>query len=271
MTAIPILEAASLSKRYSPRSDHMALKDVEVSFNTGSRVGVVGESGSGKSTLIRCLVGLEQPTAGSVLFHGQEVQGLRGERLLQFRKEVQLVAQDTSSSFDPRKTLRQSLRAPAQILCGLRRAEADQRVDEILSSLGVPLHLAERHAADVSGGQRQRFSLARALIVEPVLLICDEVVSALDVSVQASVLNLLKFACEERGSGLIFVSHGLPATAFISAELMVMQKGLIVDRGSTADVLLRSAHPYTTSLREAYDLSAGEQSSLPGRKAHVHE
>lgn len=253
---IPVLEARDLIKRFHPSPDsYKALADVSIAFHAGKRVGIVGESGSGKSTLIRILVGLERPTEGQVLFRGQDIFGFSRAQMLDFRRAVQLVAQDTSSSFDPRHTLRQSIRTPAQTLCGLDFKAADQRVDEVLTGLGIPLPLADRKPADVSGGQRQRISLARALIVGPQLLICDEVVSALDVSVQASVLNLMRDICDQTGSGLVFVSHGLPATAFISETILVMSRGQIVDEGDTRHVLFGSRQPYTTSLREAHDLA----------------
>jgi oligopeptide/dipeptide ABC transporter ATP-binding protein len=162
------------------------------------------------------------------------------------------VAQDTSSSFDPRRTLRDAVRVPVQRLCGLDSRAADERVDRTLELLGLSPALAARRPAEVSGGQRQRFALARALVVEPRLLVCDEVVSALDVSVQGSILNLLKRYCRGQQAGLAFVSHGLPAAAFIADDLAVMHRGRLVEMGDTGGILDHPGHPYTASLLQAH-------------------
>jgi ABC-type glutathione transport system ATPase component len=233
---------------------HFALDDVSVQFDTSSRVGIVGESGSGKSTLARMMVALETPTEGTVTLNGREVSSLLAQRSERksFRRDVQFVAQDTTSSFDPRRKLRDAVRYPAQNLCGLDRAAADERVDETLELLGLNIEMADRYPDSVSGGQRQRFALARALVVRPRLLICDEVVSALDVSVQGSILNLLKRYCNENNAGIAFVSHGLPATAFIADELIVMYQGKIVEQGPTQEMITAPQHEYTQMLLKAY-------------------
>jgi peptide/nickel transport system ATP-binding protein len=175
----------------------------------------------------------------------------RTERLAA-RRAVQFVGQDTTSSFDPRRTLRDAVRNPAMVLLDLDEEEADARVDETLELLGLDRAMADRKPTGVSGGQRQRFALARALVVKPRLLICDEVVSALDVSVQGAVLNLLKSFCKETHAGLAFVSHGLPATAFIAEEIVVMLHGKIVERGPTSQIIHAPEHPYTARLLAAY-------------------
>ncbi|OLT11913.1 hypothetical protein BJF78_25685 [Pseudonocardia sp. CNS-139] len=230
----------------------VAVDAVSVEIDSTSMIGIVGESGSGKSTLARLLVGLDRPTSGTVLYGGRGLDLLSRSAWKDFRREVQIVAQDTSSSFDPRRSLRDAVRLPAVQLCGLGTAEADARVDRTLELLGVPPALAQRRPGEVSGGQRQRFALARALVVEPRLLVCDEVVSALDVSVQGTILNLLKRYCRENEAGLVFVSHGLPATAFIADRLVVMHRGRIVEQGATTDLLDAPAHPYTAALLQAH-------------------
>jgi peptide/nickel transport system ATP-binding protein len=174
----------------------------------------------------------------------------RGNR--QLRRVVQFVGQDTSSSFDPRWTLRRAIRKPARQLRGLSTAEADREIDALLVELGLDPAAADRYPSQVSGGQRQRFSLARGLVVRPRILMCDEVVSALDVSVQGSILNLVKRYCREHECGLVFVSHGLPATAFIADEIIVMKDGKVVERGPSGDVLRNPQHPYTARLVAAY-------------------
>ena len=252
------LSLEGVSKSFGPslRRSVTAVDDVSMQFESGgTTVGVVGESGSGKSTLARMLVGLIPPSKGSISYNGVELgrvlQGKAERR--EFRSRVQFVGQDTTSSFDPRRALRDAVRLPAMKLSGLDRDGADRRVDEVLALLGLPKELADRRPDQVSGGQRQRFALARCLVVSPRILICDEVVSALDVSVQGSILNLLKRYCTENRAGMVFVSHGLPATAFISDQLIVMYRGQIVDRGTTAEIIGgRNVHPYTARLLEAH-------------------
>jgi ABC-type glutathione transport system ATPase component len=232
----------------------VAVKPLDIEFTTRSAVGIVGESGSGKSTLSRMLVGLDKPTAGRVLLGDADVAALTAKipSARDFRRTVQYVAQDTSSSFDPRRTLRDAVMTPLRLLRGITGGEAEAEVAEILALLRLnPAHI-DRYPHEVSGGQRQRFSLARALVVRPRFLVCDEVVSALDVSVQGAVLNTVKAYCQEHSVGLIFVSHGLPATAFISRHLVVMRHGEVVEYGPTGDVITSPRHPYTASLLDAY-------------------
>ena len=242
---------------------HRAVDGLDLLVDSRSRLGIVGESGSGKSTLVRMLLGLEHPTSGRVDFRGRSIRGLGRADLRQFRREVQLVAQDTSSSFDPRRTLRDAIRRPLHELLGMSTAEADEQVDRTLVSLGIDPDLAGRKPHQVSGGQRQRFSIARALVVNPKLIVCDEAVSALDVSVQGSVLNLLKDHCEDNGAGLVFVSHGLPATAFIADRLLVMYRGQVVEEGPTQEVIFDSRHEYTRSLVDAYRVTSANRGAAP--------
>jgi peptide/nickel transport system ATP-binding protein len=233
---------------------HHALREMSLTVESGRLVGIVGESGSGKSTLARLVAGLDRPTSGRVAFDGENLsrtlQSATGRRL--FRSAVQLIGQDTTSSFDPRRTLRDALRQPAQRLLGLTRDEADARIDDLTASLGLRPGSVDRKPTELSGGQRQRVSIARALIVAPRLLLCDEVVSALDVSVQGSILNTLKRYCRETGAGLVFVSHGLAATAFLSSEIVVMRSGAVVEHGPVEQVMRRPEHPYTRALLDAH-------------------
>jgi peptide/nickel transport system ATP-binding protein len=250
----PVIRAEGISKSFGTITKHVAVKPLDIAFPAGSLTGIVGESGSGKSTLSRMLSGLAKPTTGAVFYNDVELSGAlrRRESRLAMRKTVQFVGQDTTSTFDPRHTLRESLARPARNLLGWSRGAASDEVDEIVSKLGLPADLVDRLPHQVSGGQRQRMALARGLITRPEALICDEVVSALDVSVQAVVLNHLKRICRERGAALIFVSHGLPATAFVSDSVKVMLSGEIVEDGPVSSVLHTPAHPYTGSLLAAY-------------------
>jgi peptide/nickel transport system ATP-binding protein len=258
------LEAINVIKYFGGRGKaRPSVSDISLTINTADAVGIVGESGSGKSTLARMLVGLERPTGGRVSLNGAEISELsstlRGARDL--RRMVQFVAQDTTSSFDPRRTLRVSARRPAQILRGLSQSEANDELDALIDAVGLNPALADRHPEQASGGQRQRFALVRALIVQPRILVCDEVVSALDISVQGSILNLIKRYCRDNGAGLVFISHGLPATAFISRHLAVMRGGELLEMGDTEQVVRRPKHSYTAELVAANDALSGQGSA----------
>ncbi|GAA4711350.1 ABC transporter ATP-binding protein [Phytohabitans rumicis] len=247
-----LLQAEELAKAYGHgRSKVAALLAFTGEVDSNGRVGVIGESGSGKSTLSRLLVGLERPSSGAVFWNGRNLASLTPREWRGFRKEVQYIAQDTSSSFDPRRSLLDSLLQPMRWLTDLDHGAALQRAEAVLTMLGLDIAAARGRPYDVSGGQRQRFAIARALVVQPSLLICDEVVSALDVSVQGSILNLLVDYCASNDAGLLFVSHGIPATAFISDELMVMHRGAVLERGPVAEVLRAPADPYTAGLLKA--------------------
>lgn len=249
------LHADHVMRRFGSRINPlMAVDDVTVTVCSGQSLGLVGESGSGKSTLGRLLVGLDRPTAGTVTLDGVDLDEMGrtnyGRRTL--RRTVQYVAQDTSSSFDPRKTLRNSARRPAQLLRGMSADEADAELNSLMTTFGLPLSVADRRPWQTSGGQRQRMALVRALIVRPKILVCDEVVSALDVSVQGAVLNYIKRYCREHDCGLVFISHGLPATAFISHEIAVMTAGKVVEQAPASIVVNSPKHEYTRRLIDSY-------------------
>lgn len=247
------ITASALVKRYGSLVPNVAVDHVDLTITPGAAIGIVGESGSGKSTLARMLVGLTKPSSGQIFVNGTELPKVlsNSRTAREFRAAVQYIQQDTMS-FNPRRTLRNSLRVPAKRLLGLSPRAADERIDTVLNMVGIDPLLADRYPTAVSGGQRQRFAIARAMVVEPSLLICDEVVSALDVSVQGSVLNQLKNYCRTTGAAIVFVSHGVPATCFISDELIVMNKGRIVERGETMRVLDEAADEYTRRLLAAY-------------------
>lgn len=240
-----------------------ALAGVDVAFRPGVRVGIVGESGSGKSTLARLLVGLDTPSQGRVTYDGQDLSAVlrspAGRR--DYWRDVQFVQQDTTSAFDPRCDFRDALTSPARHLLGASDAEADDLVRRTVVDVGLAEELLDRRPDQLSGGQRQRMAIARALVVRPSLLVCDEAVSALDVSVQGRVLNLLKTTTAATGAGLVFISHGLPATAFATEHLIVMYRGRIVEQGSTHDLLRDPRDPYTTSLVASYRDLAGDETT----------
>jgi ABC-type glutathione transport system ATPase component len=265
-----VLSLNCVSRKFgSRRRGHLAVDNVNLIVDGSSSLGLVGESGSGKSTLARMLVGLERPTEGAVTFNGIDLKNVLRSRAsaMSFRTAVQFVGQDTTSTFDPRRTLLDSIMFPARKLVGLSAPEAEDAAMSTLVLLGLEPSQAHRLPSQVSGGQRQRFALARCLIVQPKILVCDEVVSALDVSVQGTILNLLKRYCEDTGAGLVFVSHGLPATAFVADELVVMYRGRLVERGPSRRVLLQPQHSYTRSLLEAHrGLGEGEKVESQGRQ-----
>ncbi len=245
------LEASGLRKKFGR---HVAIHEASFVVGDGARVGIVGESGSGKSTVVRLLLGLEHPSGGQVLVNDVPLAEVMrtGEGRAEYRRQVQLVAQDTTATFDPRHTVGQSIRTPAQLLCGMDARAAKEAADGIANELGISEGMLDRYPGQLSGGQRQRMAIARALIVSPRLLVCDEAVSALDVSVQGVVLNLLKGYCARHGSGLVFVSHGLPATAFVTEQLIVMNAGRIVEAGRTSEILTNPRDPYSRALVAAY-------------------
>jgi ABC-type glutathione transport system ATPase component len=249
------LYAIDVVKEYGPRGKrHQALKGVSLSISQGQRIGVVGESGSGKSTISRILVGLESATSGVVDFEGRNVRQLLSSTSgrISFRADVQYIGQDTTSSFDPRRRLIDSVTAPLGYLRGIHGDTARDMAMDTIKTMELDPRLAYRYPGQVSGGQRQRFAIARGLVVQPKILLCDEVVSALDVSVQGAILNLLKRYCIDTGAGMLFVSHGLPATAFIADEIVVMNQGKIVERGLSRDVLASPQDDYTATLVAAY-------------------
>jgi len=251
-----VLTAEEISRSYGRGSSRFtAVQPVDLDITAGRRLGIVGESGSGKSTLARMLVGLETPSSGEVTFRGELVRRLLSTRTGRedFRRSVQMVVQDTSSSFDPRQPLVESLLRPLAVLKGVTGSAAEDRAAQMVRRLELDPALLRRFPGEVSGGQRQRLSLARALVVEPEVLVCDEVVSALDVSVQGAVLNQLKEFCETSGAALVFVSHGLPATAFVTEEVLVMASGRVVETGNCLEVLRDPQHEVTRAIVTAYE------------------
>jgi oligopeptide/dipeptide ABC transporter ATP-binding protein len=226
-----------------------------VSLGVGARevMGLVGESGSGKTTLARCLVRLIEPDSGEAIFDGENVFRATASELRQIRRRMQLIYQDPYSSLNPRLRVGEAIAEPARVhrLVGSRAQEA-AFVVELLDAVGLARGDAQRHPRELSGGQRQRVAIARALAVHPELLIADEAVSALDVSVQAQVLNLLGSLSKDRELAMIFISHQLAVIAQLAQRVAVMYLGRIVETGATADVFVTPAHPYTELLLAAH-------------------
>ncbi|GAA2185380.1 ABC transporter ATP-binding protein [Leucobacter alluvii] len=255
--AEPVMRVTDLVRTYTrgrtsilkPAPEVHALKGISFEVPEGGRLGVVGESGSGKSTLLRILAGLDQPTSGSAVVAGNEVKGAKEPQLRALRQNLQIVFQDPMGSLDPRMTVEQIISEPL-LVPGRGETAADRKrmVAEMLEAVGLPASSAERFPHQFSGGQRQRISIARALICRPQVVVADEPVSALDVSVRAQVLNLLADLVDEYGLTLVFVSHDLNVVRYLCDSVIVMQSGEIVEAGDTETVYRTPQHPYTKRL-----------------------
>jgi oligopeptide/dipeptide ABC transporter ATP-binding protein len=249
------LEATDLVKHYPVRgTDRVvyALNGVSLRVEAGETLGIVGESGCGKSTLAKVLVRLEEPTAGRVSLDGVDLTSLRGGRLREQRRRIQMVFQDPYSALNPRLTAGRTLDEVLTVhrLAGDRQGRS-RRVSELLDMVGLPPQFADRYPHEMSGGQRQRVGIARALAVEPQILLLDEPVSALDVSVRAEIMNLLVRLRGELGLSYLFISHDVAMVRHLSDRVAVMYLGRIVEVGPWGDVLDRPLHPYTRALRDA--------------------
>jgi peptide/nickel transport system ATP-binding protein len=228
-----------------------AVQGVDLTVGRGETVSIVGESGSGKSTIGGAILGLNPVESGSIRLDGEEIAGATGRRRRALSARLQAVFQDPFSSLDPARTIRDSVGEPLRAEPDLTAAQVRERVDEALRRVGVDPSLADRYPASFSGGQRQRISIARALVRRPELVVCDEAVSALDVSVQAQVLNLLDELQEEAGTSYVFISHNMAVVRHISDRIVVLYRGRVMEEGPAEEVSDRPAHPYTRSLLAA--------------------
>ena len=227
------------------------MNDVDIRVEAGETHGLVGESGSGKSTVGRILLRLVQPDAGSATFLGQDLFTLHGAELRQMRRHMQLIYQDPYSSVDPRFKIHDIVAEPWVIHGIYDKAERRRRADALLERVGIDTALGDRRPASFSGGQLQRVGIARALALEPELIICDEPVSALDVSVQGQILNLLMDLQAERGLSYLFIAHDLAVVRHISDRVSVMRDGRIVESGTREAVFEQPQHEYTRALLAA--------------------
>jgi len=245
-------DVAGLSRRFGTS---WALRGVDLSIPSGRRLGVVGESGSGKSTLLRLLAGLDQPSTGRVVFRGRPLEGLTDRQLGFLRSQVQVVFQDPRSSLDPRMRVDRIVAEPLRSRLLRRRSDVPDdipaRVAQVLEEVGLDASAGRRFPHEFSGGQRQRIAIARALAPRPSVLLADEPVSALDVSVRAQVLNLINDLVASHGLTLVFVSHDLEVVRHVCDHVVVMQAGLIVEQGPTEQVYTAPQDPYTSALLAA--------------------
>lgn len=248
-----LLEVRNLKKYFNtPAGMLHAVDDVSFEIPKGKTMGVVGESGCGKSTLGRTLLCLDQPTSGEILFQGMDIAQLKKREMKKVRPRIQMVFQDPYSSLNGRMTVRQLIAEPLLVNKTCKnRAEVDQKVDQMMETVGLAARLAPAYPHELDGGRRQRIGIARALILEPEFVVCDEPVSALDVSIQAQILNLLMDLQESMGLTYMFITHDLSVVRHISNEIMVMYLGKCVERAEAKEIFRNPVHPYTKALLAA--------------------
>ncbi|MCR1784124.1 ABC transporter ATP-binding protein [Nocardioides carbamazepini] len=268
MTALMRLDDVSVRFPVGRRRSVSAVDGVSLDVVAGQTLGLIGESGSGKSTLARAMLGLVPTATGSVSWMGEDVAAMSRQRRRAFTGEVQMVFQDPHSALDPRRRVRQSVREPLDVLGRGARDERDDLARRALADVGLPAHLHDRYPHQLSGGQKQRVNIARALVTRPRLLVCDESVAALDVALQAEILNLLGDLKDEYDLTVVFISHDLGVVGHISDRVAVMYLGKLVET-AMADVLLDTPrHPYTEALLSARpdvnETGAGERIILRG-------
>lgn len=256
----PLIEAHNITKFFPITAGlfrrvvgHVqALNGISLQLSQGEVLGIVGETGSGKSTLGRVLLRLLDPTSGELKFEGHNLLNLRGEELKQFRKAAQIVFQDPSASLNPRKTIRDNI-GEGLLYHGLARTKAEQsaQVAEILSLVGLPADALMRYPHQFSGGQQQRICIGRAIALKPRLIVCDEALSALDVSVQAQTLNLLQELKRKYALSYLFISHDLTSIRYLSDRVIVLYLGKVMEAGVAEEVFQHPRHPYTQALLSA--------------------
>ena len=257
----PILEVKDLKKYFStPRGMLHAVDGVTFSIEKGKTLGIVGESGCGKSTTGRCILRLIEPTEGTIVFNGKDIGTLKKEELRRARKDMQIIFQDPFSSLDPRRTVRETILEPIRLNNLIKdKDKREERVLELMEEVGLAERFADSYPHQLDGGRRQRVGIARALAVDPKLIVCDEPVSALDVSIQAQILNLLKELQERLELTYIFITHDLAVVNHFSDDIAVMYLGRLVEKAPTEELFENPLHPYTKALLSAIPVPEVEQ------------
>ena len=248
-----ILEVNHLKKYFKTNRGMLhAVDDISFTIEKGKTLGIVGESGCGKSTTGRCVMRLIEPTSGEILFEGQDLMKLNTRQMRARRSDIQIIFQDPFSSLDPRSTVMQTIAEGVKVTGKYKtKKEIEDRVIELMHTAGLADRLANAYPHELDGGRRQRIGIARALAVEPKLIICDEPVSALDVSIQAQILNLLKELQEKLGLTYVFITHDLAVVNHISDDIMVMYLGQTVEKAPAEELFANPIHPYTKALLSA--------------------
>lgn len=251
-----LIEARNLKKYFKTSSGLLhAVDDVSFPLEEGKTLGIVGESGCGKSTLGRVLLGLLSATDGKVIYKGEDITNATKERKFQLRREMQMIFQDPFSSLNPRKSVYETIAEPLLIhKCCPDRAELEKRVGEIMDTVGLADRLRDSYPHELDGGRRQRVGIGRALALNPRFIVCDEPVSALDVSIQAQILNLMQDLQEMKGISYAFITHDLSVVKHISDEILVMYLGCMVEKCRSEDLFRCQLHPYTKGLLSAIPL-----------------
>ena len=248
-----LLEVKHLKKYFdTPRGKLHAVDDVSFSIEKGKTLGVVGESGCGKSTTGRCILRLIEPTSGEVIFNGQDITKLHPRDMKALRKDMQIIFQDPYASLDPRKTISQIISEPIIINKILtNKQDVEDRVHELMDTVGLAQRLVNTHPHELDGGRRQRIGIARALAMNPKFIVCDEPVSALDVSIQAQILNLLQDLQEKMELTFMFITHDLSVVNHFSDDIAVMYLGQLVEKAPAEELFAHPLHPYTKALFSA--------------------
>ena len=251
--SVPVVECVHLKKYFdTPYGKLHAVDNVSFALEARKTLGIVGESGCGKSTLGRTILGLHAATSGKVLFEGREIQNLSTEEMKPLRKEMQIIFQDPYSSLNPRDTVAQIISQPLQIQHIYRtKEEISQRVQELMETVGLGKRFANMYPHEMDGGRRQRVGIARALAMNPKFIVCDEPVSALDVSIQAQVLNLMMDLQDQMGLTYLFVTHNMAVVKHISDDIAVMYLGQMIEKCETDELFEHPLHPYTQALLQA--------------------
>lgn len=250
-----IIEVTNLKKYFKCKQSFLgvqrlltAVDDITFSVKKGNVFAIVGESGSGKSTVAKLLLRLITPTSGRILFKGKDIQLFKGDSLKDFRKSIQIIFQDPFASLNPRMTVYDSISEPLKIHKIVHKSEIKNKIVEILNKVGLQADILNRYPHEFSGGQRQRICIARALAVSPEIIVADEPLSALDVSIQAQILNILQELQKNSGISFVFISHDLRVIQYFSDEVAVMYLGKIVEKAKTEDIFNKPLHPYTIEL-----------------------
>jgi oligopeptide/dipeptide ABC transporter ATP-binding protein len=247
-----ILEVKNLKKYFStPRGLLHAVDDVSFSLQEGRTLGVVGESGCGKSTLGRVLLHLIEPTSGQIFFDGKDISVVKKRQWRALRHDMQIIFQDPMSSLDPRMTVGDIIAEPLRIQKERNKAVIEEKVRRLMDTVGIAERLMDSYPHELDGGRRQRIGIARALALDPRFVVCDEPVSALDVSIQAQILNLLQDLQEKRHLSYIFITHDLSVVRYISHEIVVMYLGQLVEKAPSEELFENPLHPYTQALLSA--------------------